>query len=346
MTRSPISDLFSFALLGLAIALLPSAAHAQTFSLLYNFGSGFLDPWNPTYPGIMAQGSDGVLYTTSSRGGNYPQEGAVFKITPSGRLTLLYSFGGTFVFDEGEGPAGGLTLGTDGNFYGTTSGGGTYNEGIVFKITPGGTLTKLYDFTGGSDGGNPMAAPIQGTDGNFYGTTLAAGANHYGTVYKITASGIFTTIHSFAFGEGNAPFDPLVQGMDGNFYGTTTGGGAYGNTGTVFKVAPSGKLTTLYSFDGVHGTSPYAPLIQGSDGNFLSCRRLCRRRVHFFRSCPGHRRQLLWSSKWRRNSRRLRDNIQNHFDRHVLRPLRLRPHHRSQSGYAYAAHQWSSIRRD
>ncbi len=268
MTRSPISDLFSFALLGLAIALLPSAAHAQTFSLLYNFGSGFLDPWNPTYPGIMAQGSDGVLYTTSSRGGNYPQEGAVFKITPSGRLTLLYSFGGTFVFDEGEGPAGGLTLGTDGNFYGTTSGGGTYNEGIVFKITPGGTLTKLYDFTGGSDGGNPMAAPIQGTDGNFYGTTLAAGANHYGTVYKITASGIFTTIHSFAFGEGNAPFDPLVQGMDGNFYGTTTGGGAYGNTGTVFKVAPSGKLTTLYSFDGVHGTSPYAPLIQGSDGNF------------------------------------------------------------------------------
>jgi len=269
MSKIRISQPLSCALLVLAIAVLTAAtSQAQTFSVLHNLGSGFLDPQTPVSPGTMSQGSDGVLYTTSAGGGNYPQEGTVFKITPGGQVTLLYSFGGTFVFAEGAGPGGGLTLGTDGNFYGTTFSGGIYDEGIVFKITPGGTLTKIYDFADGSDGGNPSAAPIQGTDGSFYGTASVGGANHYGTVYKITASGKLTTIHNFAFGEGNDPNGPLVQGKDGNFYGTTTGGGPYGNIGTVFKVTPSGKLTTLYFFDGVHGAEPYAGLVLGSDGNF------------------------------------------------------------------------------
>ena len=267
MTRNQISDWLLLLLLGLAIVFIPSAVGAQTVTVLYNFGTGILDPLHPTYPGIIAQGSDGVLYSTAPGGGNYPQEGSVFSLTPSGQLTSLYSFGGTFVLNEGSIPVGGLTLGTDGNFYGTTSGGGIYGGGIVFKITPSGLLTKLYDFTGGSDGSGPMAPPIQGSDGNFYGTTYA-GANNYGTVFKITPSGKFTTIHSFAFSEGSAPYAPLVQGTDGNFYGTTTGGGSNGNLGTVFKITPAGKLTTLHSFDAVHGTSPYAPLIQGSDGNF------------------------------------------------------------------------------
>lgn len=190
--------------------------------------------------------------------------GTVFKITPAGTLTVIYSLDGTF----GSEPYGGLTLGTDGNFYGTAFGGGKFGYGTVFQITPGGSLKVFYNFTGGSDGSNPQAPPIPGTDGNFYGTTKTGGTNvYYGTVYKITPSGTLTTLYSFDVTHGYYPVAPLVQGTDGNFYGTTIHGGA-SNEGIVFRITPSGKLTVLYSFDVTHGDQPYSPLIQGNDGNF------------------------------------------------------------------------------
>jgi uncharacterized repeat protein (TIGR03803 family) len=164
----------------------------------------------------------------------------VFKINPNATtaaeaLTNLYSFSGG---SDGGGPLGGLVQGSDGYFYGTTSGGGTNYSGSVFKISTSGVLTSLYSFTGGDDGSNPQAGLVQGTDGNFYGTTQSGGTNGgEGTVFKITAKGVFSSLYSFSGGnDGSNPQAGLVQGSDGNFYGTTVNGGK-GGAGTVFRLA-------------------------------------------------------------------------------------------------------------
>jgi uncharacterized repeat protein (TIGR03803 family) len=253
------------------IAFLATTTHAQTFSVLYNFGSAPGDARVPVQPGTIAQGRDGNFYSTSAHGGNYNM-GSVFNLTPSGQITLLYGFGGTFINNEGSFPSSGLTPASDGSFYGAAYTGGAYSVGTIFKITPSGTLTQLYDFTGGADGASPLAAPIQGSDGNLYGTAAAGGANH-GVIYKITAAGKFSVLHTFAGSDGGFPQSQLIQGTDGTFYGTTSGGGANGNLGTIFKITPTGKLTTLFSFDSVRGTSPDASLIQGKDGNFYGSAR-------------------------------------------------------------------------
>jgi uncharacterized repeat protein (TIGR03803 family) len=136
----------------------------------------------------VAQGRDN-LYTTAHCCGAYGYD-AVFKITNSGTLTVLYSFGGKS--GDGLNPDGELTLGKDGNLYGTTAYGGSRNYGTVFKITPTGNMTVLYNFTYGTDGGVPLAPPIQGIDGNFYGTTCGCYPSQ-GTIYKLTPSGAFTS---------------------------------------------------------------------------------------------------------------------------------------------------------
>src|SRR5690349_14132665 len=173
-----------------AVAIGVAPAYGQTYSDIYNFGSKSNDGSSPSYAGIIAQGRDGNLYTTTPLGGAIGNNGAVVKITPAGTETILYSFDGT----HGSGPAGGLTLGTDGNFYGTAYTGGSSCCGTIFKITPAGVITVLYNFTGGSDGAHPNAPPIQGVDGNWYGTTTAGGTG-FGTVYKLTASGTFTPLY-------------------------------------------------------------------------------------------------------------------------------------------------------
>jgi uncharacterized repeat protein (TIGR03803 family) len=238
--------------------MLEAPTQAQTFSVLYNFGTNSGDPCNPTESGIVAQGRDGNLYTTAPWCGANGY-GAVFKITLSGTLTVLHSFDAT----TGLNPRGGLTLGTDGNFYGTTAYGGTYGYGTIFKVTSAGELTVLYNFTNGSDGGVPFAPPVQGADGNFYGTTCQCdGDNGPGTVYKITPSGTFTLLYQFGF-PIQYPYAPLVQGRDGSFYGTVS---TSGTGGIIFKITPTGNFTTLYEF--TDGSSPIGPLIQGNDGNF------------------------------------------------------------------------------
>jgi uncharacterized repeat protein (TIGR03803 family) len=262
MTKNRSYNLLAVAMLILIIAAPTSVAQAQNFSVLYNFGTKSGDPWGPQNAGIVAQGRDGNLYSTALHGGT-SGFGTVFKITPGGSLTVLYSFDGA----HGETPYGGLTLGTDGNFYGTTYYGGTSNFGTVFKVTPSGSLTVLYSFTNGNDGAYPLAPPIRGNDGNFYGTTSQFNDGGPGSLYKITPSGKFATLYHFDVTHGSDPFAPLVLGTDGNFYGTTNIGGSDG-FGEVFKVTPSGKLTVLYNFDNTHGSYPVGPLIQGSDGNF------------------------------------------------------------------------------
>jgi uncharacterized repeat protein (TIGR03803 family) len=236
-------------------------ARAQKFSVLYNFGTHAGDPEAAEYEGIVAQGRDGNLYSTTVFGGA-SGFGAVFKITARGTLTVLHSFDSTTEAN----PLSGLTLGTDGDFYGTTTHGGTFNMGTVFKVRTNGVLTVLYNFTGGS-GANPYGPPIECTDGNFYGTTDGGGTNGLGTVYKLTPLGELTMLYSFDNTHGRDPVTPLVQGTNGNLYGTTSLGGT-NNDGVIFSISQSGKFTVLYNFDGTHGAQPFGPLVQGSDGNF------------------------------------------------------------------------------
>jgi uncharacterized repeat protein (TIGR03803 family) len=192
-------------------------------------------------------------------------------ITPlATTFTSLFSFDGT----DGEAPRAALVRGADGNFYGTTVEGGAAGDGTVFKITPSGTLTTLHSFDG-TDGTEPNGL-IQATNGNFYGTTVFGGANGKGTVFELTPSGTLTTLASFNGTDGQSPEAALIQATDGNFYGTTSRGGANKlcpprrtlTCGTVFKITPSGTLTTLASFGEEGGSVPFAPLIQATDGNF------------------------------------------------------------------------------
>jgi len=236
-------------------------------SLLYSFGGGTSDGATPL--GALIQGNDGNFYGTTNIGGSGGY-GTVFVITPSGTESVLYSFAGGS--SDGANPWAGLTQGSDGNFYGTTTAGGANGEGTVFMITPSGAETVLYSFAGGSgDGAAPYGTLIQGSDGNFYGTTYSGGTSNLGTVFKITASGAETIVYSFAGGssDGAHPWAGLVQGNDGNLYGTTLYGGPFGE-GSLFRLTPSGTETVLHFFAGAggDGAAPVASLLQASDGNF------------------------------------------------------------------------------
>ena len=149
-------------------------------------------------------------------------------------------------------------------------------NGTVFRLTPGGTLTTLYTFTGAADGGQPTAGLVQAADGDLYGTTLIGGAHDGGTIFKITPAGTLTTQYSFCSqtycADGSGPSAGLILGIDGNLYGSTawggnTNGGGDVGFGTVFQITPTGTLTTLYSFDNASQVDPVANLVQGSDGN-------------------------------------------------------------------------------
>ncbi len=242
--------------------------------------------------GGLVQGSDGNFYGTTAAGGEYANFysynfGTVFRITPAGTLTTLHEFAGP----DGVAPWASLVPGSDGNFYGTTSGGGNNNQlcddgcGTVFRMTPQGALTTLYRFcsqSNCSDGMYPDATLVQSSDGNFYGTTWGGGTNctpyGCGTIFKITPTGVLTTLYSFAYTDGGYPIAGLVQSSDGDFYGTTWGGGNNGGypcndgCGTVFKVTSHGALTTLHVFCSESGCAdgvlPVAGLVQGRDGNF------------------------------------------------------------------------------
>ncbi len=176
----------------------------------------------------LVQALSGDFYGTTDMGGGN-SFGTVFKITPSGTLTSLYSFESS---TDGSYPGAGLVQATNGNFYGTTTGG----NGTVFQIAPSGTLTTLHTFNG-TDGSDPGAALVQATDKNLYGTTCGSSCSSsgtsLGTVYKITISGTLTTLHTFDGTDGENPLSGLVQDTNGEFYGTTSGGGAHGD-GTVF----------------------------------------------------------------------------------------------------------------
>ena len=183
-------------------------------------------------------------------------------------FTTIYNFGSQSGFSDGADPTSALVQGSDGNLYGTTSQGGDHGYGTVFKINIQGLLARLYSFCSPqdcNDGAQPRAGLVQGTDGNFYGTTINGGANNYGTVFKITPQGTLTTLHNFNFTDGGAPYAGLVQATDGNLYGTTVDGPNV--AGTVFKVSTTGTFTNLHNFNSTDGSYPMAALFQFQDGN-------------------------------------------------------------------------------
>ena len=280
MTQATSLSVKAYRTLTIAVfAVLAFAAsaplQAQTYTDLHDFNvTG--DPANPQSSGIIAQGRDGELYSTTPAGGSVGQ-GAAFKISPAGALGKIFDF----TSSGGTNPYAGLTLGTDGNFYGATKVGGTFSSGTLFKLTSSGTLTTLYTFGTCAypclEGVYPRSPPIEGTDRNYYGTApnTITGSND-GVVYKLTSAGKYTTIYAFDGTHGYNPEAPLMQGTDGNLYGTTALGGktvtsCYGandTCGTVFKITTAGKITLIYQFDQTHGAGPMSPVIQGTDGNF------------------------------------------------------------------------------
>jgi uncharacterized repeat protein (TIGR03803 family) len=272
---------------------------AGNFTTIYEFcaQTNCPDGSNPKAPPTI--GLNGNLYGTTALGGHvnkgYPDFcafgcGTIFELTPAGKLTTLHDFC-TQILTCPDGQEGdGLTLGTDGYFYGTTPDGVRGNEdtyaGSFYRMTASGKFTVLYQFcqngTTCSDGYSPSPV-VQGADGNFYGTTSGGGGNEgqaQGTFFKITPDGTLTTLYAFCSQQPNCPTgaqpSAVILATDGNFYGTTAIGGNLASTcsshgcGTIFKITPAGELTTLYTFcsqaNCADGSVPTAGLIQGTDG--------------------------------------------------------------------------------
>jgi uncharacterized repeat protein (TIGR03803 family) len=253
-----------------------------TLTTLYSFCKNVRNCRDGAWPRAgLVQASDATFYGVTWEGGLWGW-GTLFRITRSGKLTILHSFD----FSSGANPKGTLLRARDGNFYGTTSAGGRHGYGTVFKLTAKGEMTVLYNFCSKpycTDGATPIAGLIQGSDGNFYGTTSQGGIENgncgavltCGTLFKLTPTGELTTLHKFCSqsncADGDGPQAGLIQATDGDFYGTTVGGGAYIG-GTVFKIDATGKLTTLHSFcappNCFDGNGPEGGLIQAVDGNF------------------------------------------------------------------------------
>jgi uncharacterized repeat protein (TIGR03803 family) len=214
-------------------------------TILYNFGEA---PGDGGLPDGLIQGSDGNFYGTTFAGGGVNKAWTVFRLTPQGVATTLYSFSGSFNYSTGEstdgaGPGGQLIQGSDGNFYGVTleggvnvntGKGGPLYGGTVFKVTPEGVETILHSFSGAADGAVPNAL-VQGSDGNFYGTTSAGGKSLSGTMFQLTPAGVVTVLYSFPKSSVPGPDTNLVQGSDGSFYGASFYGGAHGR-GYFFKL--------------------------------------------------------------------------------------------------------------
>ena len=206
-----------------------------------------------------AQGADGSFYGVTSNG-------ILYKISSSGVFTEFGPIPG-----QSTAP---LFLATDGNFYGTVVYGGAndcgngYGCGDVFRMTPKGVVITIYNFDG-TTARYPWGPVIQGSDGNFYGTTYAGGTYGGGVVYKLTAQGAMTVLHNFGDpnypNDGATPYTGLVQATDGNYYGVTDEGGTSG-WGVIFQITPAGGYSVLHNFDGYKGQNPLTPPLQHTNG--------------------------------------------------------------------------------
>ncbi|HVU07911.1 MAG TPA: choice-of-anchor tandem repeat GloVer-containing protein [Verrucomicrobiae bacterium] len=255
------------------------------FSNLFSFTGT-----NGKYPGAnpaagLVSDTKGNFYGTTQSGGANGL-GTIFQFNTNGTFVSLVSFTGTNGAFPGANPAGGLTLGTNGQLYGTTQFGGTndlenFGDGTVFALNTNGTFTSLISFSGTNGtfpGANPTSGLILGTNNLFYGTTYSGGTNdaaNYGdgTIFQMNSAGGFNTLFSFNTTNGANPRAGLTLGTDNNFYGTTYSGGQL-MFGTIFKITTAGKFTLLFSFNNTNGANPYGDLSQSLDGNLYGTTQL------------------------------------------------------------------------
>lgn len=273
----------AFRTLGLTVAIaaltfgLAVRAQAQTVDFVYDFHQS----GHPSSGVSMVQGTDGKLYGSANGGAH--TWGELFRMSPSGDLRTIYTFCAKAKCPDGSIP-GSVILGSDGNIYGTTYGGGsdvgfTLGSGTVFKITPGGRLTTIYIFctsAGCADGQFPRGLMLA-SDGNFYGATDSGGEFSGGTIFSISPTGVFKLFHTFCSqsdcGDGSSPQSPPVQGIDGNFYGVAYSGGSH-NGGVIYQITPAGTYKVLYNFCSYQtscptGSNPSGALAQDAAGNFF-----------------------------------------------------------------------------
>jgi uncharacterized repeat protein (TIGR03803 family) len=253
------------------LLLTAAVAGAQTYTKLYTFPEDSRGDTGIGLAGLMTQGRDGNLYGTIGDD-NSNAAGSAFQMTTAGQFTRIYSFCVLTSCKDGSQPWGGVTLGTDGNLYGTTTSGGTVQAGTVFRLTPTGTLATIWNFDNGTDAGAPWYPPFQGLDGTFYGVSNTVYTGDYGAFYKLTPTTILPykekVLVDFNYTNGNESNLP-VQGTDGSFYGTSVSGGSK-NLGVIYKITSAGKITVLHNFTGypTDGTYPLGAFVQGNDGAF------------------------------------------------------------------------------
>lgn len=260
------------------------AASAQA-TVIHDFGVAMNAGEFPVSTLIPA--TDGNLYGVTSAGGAIGA-GAIFRLSPDGSVTTVYSFGTANypLDDDGRWPNGDLLAHADGSLYGTTRLGGAFNHGTVYQLPLVGIYKRLYDFGGSaSDGANPQAGLAQGTDGLLYGTTVRGlGNSRDGTIFRISTSGSYSQVYAFGASgmDGAWPYGGLTAGHDGTFYGTTFFGaprvGEEGGAGTVFRYSPGASAARIYEFNTTgtctsDGAGPDSPMILGADGNLYGTTR-------------------------------------------------------------------------
>jgi len=242
---------------GTVFRLTPTGKETTLASFSSSDGGGYPE-------GRLIQDKAGNLYGTNSGFNGGYGNGAVFKVSPTGTKSILYTFaGGT----DGMVPYGGLIQDNNGNFYGTTyRGGGASDRGTIYRLTSDGQEAVLYSFTGGADGSLPAAELVRDTQGNLYGTTTGGGTEGNGTIFELTTDGREMVLHNFNGRDGYYPIANLIRDTQGNLYGTTEFGGRRG-LGTVFELTTNGKLKTLHHFRGGRdGANPTGGLVVDAQG--------------------------------------------------------------------------------
>jgi uncharacterized repeat protein (TIGR03803 family) len=241
-------------------ALTASPGHAQVFQDLYDFTGG-ADGSGPG--GALIQASDGHFYGTTMWGPGYNDYGTVFRITPEGAFTTVFTFNWT----NGAVPCGALLQGADGDFYGTTLE-GYGSGGSVFKLTSAGELTTLAWFLPGSE---PVGDLAQGADHKLYGVSKYGGDySSGGFLFRVSTNGEVENLHLFYGDDGRYPSGGLLLASDGNFYGVTGAGGVCTGDGSIYRLTSNGEFTTIASFCQGPGNAvwPRGKLLQAEDGNF------------------------------------------------------------------------------
>lgn len=236
-----------------------ATAQEATITVLHTFAVGTGEGTQP--PEGLVEARDGTFYGVTGSGGA-AGAGTIFRMTPDGTATTLYSFTDPGDIDSAN-IYSALVEGRDGNLYGTASRGFSLGRGIVFRMTPAGAFTVLrsFDFSGAPDSAPPLSGVLEASDGYLYGATRYGGDADLGTIFKMSLDGTLTTVHSFMGTDGANPLG-LVQGADGSFYGVTQGGAA--GRGMFFRMTPAGTVTAAVSpFHGI-----FSKLVEGIDGNF------------------------------------------------------------------------------